>query len=1170
MQNLIVAIGGTGGTTIRSLKYRLGLFNTNEQVDEIYIDALQKKWIEAGKEGENDNQSENYRTLGNWDVFSYAEYQGGDLVDIGRLLETEAAGKKFTDREIYQRYAYRWFQSHYYTKVGGRAILESVTEGAGRWRQFGRMLVDRNHDVVAKMLQEKIRAMESTFKVFMVFSLAGGTGAGAAFDTAMMLRKIAQKENKHPVIYAFIVMGQAFRLEDPSPTYAALRELSRLSDVDANNHYATTYKASMENATVLTRPLFDSKFIIDFTQRFKGLTDDELRYLGLYPALADMIELLIQPEASNYLYQAAANWPKDVDTAKQVKDKDQFTGGAPAGIAYQMLKKKLHSAEDWFVTYKTQRIFFPKDIYLDISRDKLVIQFIDDLFPRGGGNVLQENYGYDGKEITDTELLKEATNQRCYSILEDWNPGFLASAVGAKSTTRKPFSEPKLNERFEGYPADELVRNLFVSGSSEAEDAITDIDRLSLTDRAGGSTVSKLDDLGTFTMSLEQTREEIHTEIDKKLALTDTYSKNLIRKVMADHALNLLNRPHKKGCLGFAREVFRHLADDYLQDIANRIEERETSIKKREGGLKAQCRELSTRMRTEFKKAKQKQLLVLEDEQLEELKRRKANEKLMESITFAIAEANYWKDLLASWGEELTVNSKGSMRVDASESIERSERVLKELAMSSGISLGLPKHEYDADSQGGSEGKSFDTVHTNMGGFQESVHELLEPQRLIDGWKLNINWHAEIPEKLPSEHVIGQIKPMLSLAAMEQQPDNISDVSGLKESLNEVISREAETKLKGVDLFTYLTEWVPKESGDTDMQVANLVGQFFHGCKHYLEFNENVGLWHSYLAYNQRGRDVGDFVAEMGTYSIGPDESRPTAIPNYGDGNSLVFVHFVIGLTIEDAPSLKVPRQKYLGRLNNAIGDSGREHHLVGGVLSNHIFPEEQAMLRFEIEAVGPQLGGRDFDTQDFIPLELSPLFGDLDRMDLFARLYAVGLIRTDEYRGEDYFYFRRGLEVDPQVSPNDVFILSQSASLVHAARSFVTNEPNIRTEAVFSRLPDMDEMTDCLYRCIDKDYLEKDENFREGIQKSNPEKAMWPEAALMNLLDWTIDDLEKLEGEKLKETFKVPYGVKRESSAKEQLRDVTVLFFKRAVRQAERRREKKRSTRASEGRTFR
>lgn len=1190
MKNLIVAIGGTGGTALRSLKYRLGLFNTlgstSEEVQEIYIDTLSKQKLEAGESKEGAHaKDKSYLTLGSHEIDDYVEYKGKGITGLADRLLIEPENRMIEAKDAHERYTYRWFHAPYYRGIGQAAILEKVEEGAGQYRQFGRLVIDRNYEHVATALMKKIKQMSGNFRVFMVFSVAGGTGAGAAFDTAMILRSLAAKERKIPSIYAFIVMGKAFSLKDTSPTYAALRELLRLGSRDGNAVYSVDYKANSDNRTVLSRELFDAKFIVDFHEGVSELKDDNLRYLGLYPSLADLIELMVQEGASRYLYEAAANWPSNVQAAKSLKANQVVEGGiADDKYDYKMVKKGLRDDSqhsDWFVTYKTQRIFFPKDLYLDISRNQLVEQFLKELCPWRGDYTLKENLSLKtGKEVTG-EVLEKEKNENCYDILKSWNRNLMGSVASDNFKSYVPFHDRDLSNRFDKYGPDEIVESLFIKETEKS--GISEIKNENIEEELAGSVVKDAEDVRNFLAVLKTKRGDAQTKIEDALKLQDATNKNVIRLRMARHAVNMLNTKNmqgsvgivtQKGTLAFAREVFRYLVLHYLNPINRRLGTRGENIRTRVEELDNQCSDKETALENagDMKKGDlrttQKELLGLEQERLEQFRGEKANAKLIDYVEFATTEANQWLDWLKGWGNRLVSDTQNCLRLRAEKAVAEDERRLRELAMSSGVSVGLPQHEFPPTTEGTRQTRSFGTVKTDMGGFQQYVHEQLKPDELVTEWTASFDWAVkadigQIENDVPTNHLIKPIEPVISLAGTvvaegEQQEEGhgpvlLTNESGLYEQLEKLVKKAAEP-LAGINLFEYLTKWVPDNKDMTLENVANKIGETFRASVHYLECDVSPGLWHSYLAYNQVG--AGDFVHSVGLESIGPHEHEPSEIPNYGDGNSLAFVHFAVGVTIEDAPSLRQPQEAYIHRIVRGRSTVGSGAHDIGETLSNHIYPEEQAMLRFEIEKL-KVADGSTFSGADLVPVEMSPLFADLERLDLFVQLYAARLIWWERDGNSNFFWYRKDPDVGTPAEPKDRFKLSGGQSLMDAARKFVAREQNMDTGSLFKYLTSeygagKHEMMDNLRNCVDV-YLKQDNETIRKVKRPYADPKAQRAAMRIEILRRSIRTIEGYAGQDLERHFDVNYGTvsKRNTVLKDRLQTLMLHFFREALERA-------------------
>ena len=108
-----------------------------------------------------------------------------------------------------------WFNSWYFRR---HPNLLRVTQGAGQCRQVGRLALDHAlasggaQSILYAMLSSKTRSLEDNFLVFVVASLAGGTGAAQFIDMAHLAREVALANGKTvQAAYAMLALPEAFK-----------------------------------------------------------------------------------------------------------------------------------------------------------------------------------------------------------------------------------------------------------------------------------------------------------------------------------------------------------------------------------------------------------------------------------------------------------------------------------------------------------------------------------------------------------------------------------------------------------------------------------------------------------------------------------------------------------------------------------------------------------------------------------------------------------------------------------------------------------------------------------------------------------------------------------------------------------------------------------------------
>lgn len=1151
MENLIIGIGGTGGNAIRCLRYRMDLLNTDEKIEELYVDTLNKDLIKENKTEDKDAVSGAYKTLRPWDPTKYVQYSGSDAF---HKIQNDLIGHDaFVADQVVRdrRKNYRWFQANYYQKLKMGGVNFSVVEGAGRFRQFGRMVIDLNFDSVRNGLDNAIQQMDPNFKVHMVFSLAGGTGAGGAFDLAMILRHVARARHKIPHIYAYVVMGKAFiegiQSADARPEisahYAAIRELFRLENHDRTCPVVIRYQGQ-ENRRVETKEkLFDTVFILDI-ESLDGLKGNDLRFLGLYPSLADGIEILINTVSHQQIAQIANNWPHNV---------------------HEMRMNRLHAGEvaeepNWFCTYRVKRILFPKQLYYIRARNTVILDWLREILPLGNSTVVDDKIDPTGQNL-GAVVGYSAYGTYVYDMLSQWNGNFLKT-VQYRREEPGPFLTDQVVNKWNLYSPDDLIGYIFIKELA-GRDTTTQLLDLRFAGAEGCGSVSRADELNDFFRNVDSVKTKFDTELRRKLSNTDHYHRNLIRASVALGAMRLLNREPEKvsGAVGFTRGVFDYL-QDYLNKVSTWIGTRshylEKEISKQDDAVTGARNDL----RRKFSRKGQEAVLQAEDERLEYVKRFVANAKLGEFVSFAIEEAAAWSAILHHWCQSLVELETGSLRAHLKSEIDYTERELQELAMSPFIHVGMPYHEQE---RGGADSKSFKNVNIEMGGYYREFLGALRSKALIGSWKQVMKWgHGieGIPEderkmfKVPEDRELPKPELYLRIPAGEAVGDALKDAEQVKLRLDELISAESRSVHQGFNVFGYLlSPGLHPEAQGNDDRMGDILGKTFLEAAPFLQFEPARGNRQPFLLYNSSSDParIIAFVGKAGQTAKSYGAAETFLVDGCGDGNSITFVEYVVGLEADDAPSLSSPKDAYIKDIQQ-VAASPAAGGALAGVLSNHIMPEEQEMMRFEIQEIAPRLSGTKFSKGDFIPVEMAPLFNDVERLNLFCRLWSCGLIGrmpSNEQDagtiGQEYvpIIFHTTPMEDKQVPvARRPFILSRSGSLLDAARAFVQNERNQDVEAADTTLPDPTHLEHLLKQAIVKYWIPTTEKAKPKWAEENSKVGGGPYGMQWRRLDRMKDRLRRDENADL---FCVTYGVTRtedkSSPRLERLREIFLYY---------------------------
>ncbi|MCC7452514.1 MAG: hypothetical protein IT324_34250 [Anaerolineae bacterium] len=314
---LIIGLGGSGAVTVMHVKQQL--YNTYhnqmpETVGLLVLDTSQNPLIQFADGGHKREQGMGFGQI----TFDPREYGhlGGDAYDAITSLQVQNNGNF--------EHIGSWFQSDEYLRTLHRHMFH-LQNGAGQYRQFGRLalfmdLSAPNTSHFYTLVNERLSALkrqvggDKQLPVFIIGSLAGGTGAGLFLDVAYLVRQLAEAQNMQVLLRGYFYLPEAFaatvpasdRDEARSRTFAALRELSRFMLHEA---YELGYPMYYQNSRFTSQKgiwrgrlhskLYDLVYLVDGQREENPIPDYPLEQ-GVTPSIADAILALIDSQAGEY------------------------------------------------------------------------------------------------------------------------------------------------------------------------------------------------------------------------------------------------------------------------------------------------------------------------------------------------------------------------------------------------------------------------------------------------------------------------------------------------------------------------------------------------------------------------------------------------------------------------------------------------------------------------------------------------------------------------------------------------------------------------------------------------------------------------------------------------------------------------------------------------------
>jgi len=198
----------------------------------------------------------------------------------------------------------------------------NLSRGAGTRRQFGRMaiyydLLQHNDTKILGKISDGLQGIVTHsnpefINIFIVASIAGGTGSGMLIDIAHLTKILAEKMNPAPkiILRGYVVLHNTFQsvinVNHIKPqAFAAVRELNRFMTMFGEK-YPINYTDDpnyLELHTIYESKLFDSCFLMEV----QGSLQDKKPKHSVYPGIADGITMMLDPRSGDAFQQHYKN-----------------------------------------------------------------------------------------------------------------------------------------------------------------------------------------------------------------------------------------------------------------------------------------------------------------------------------------------------------------------------------------------------------------------------------------------------------------------------------------------------------------------------------------------------------------------------------------------------------------------------------------------------------------------------------------------------------------------------------------------------------------------------------------------------------------------------------------------------------------------------------------------
>ena len=609
--SVIIGLGGTGKWVLTYLKKSLLDTYGGEIPPTVRLLSFDTTTEKASRDGEQ--QEEDVRVgdiqLGPGTEFIYL---GGNIEEICRDIR---------DKGHYPHIG-SWLQAKSYLQAADSRAFD-ISGGAGQKRPFGRMAVfyDLQQLVSAKItnkistaINEVISANKKrvTVEIYVIASLAGGTGAGMFIDVAHLARWYAAKHIRTGyAIRGFLALHNTFNTvintnQVQPNAFAAMRELDRFMLV-FDQQYPIVYNPNSDLTTVYGGQhgkLFDNCYLLDATRERMPLDGVPPKY-GVYPSIADAITMLLDGttgETYTQHYVNVNNRITEVQSRLKVpiySSLGTFSLILPAEDIITSLANRF--ASDLLATH----LLNLEERTNDAGQKQLVLVYEGDA-KKEAAAFLQRPKSDKGLASTNfIQRVPNIVNER--SLLDDAAIADVANMEAGEllAWIIPPESDPtveelanKVREELEIRVASQVPPSSVegddpVDGCGRILKGVTDFKGNFLGREVGGRKVG-----GVYQKALERCRD-IHRE--------------RYRKLLQEYLLNLLNGPsptnrdyqaEKRGRLGQAQALLSHLSISYFNELSAFID-RIKARRAKDGDLQS-AQEHASLLRSEMEMARSK------------------------------------------------------------------------------------------------------------------------------------------------------------------------------------------------------------------------------------------------------------------------------------------------------------------------------------------------------------------------------------------------------------------------------------------------------------------------------------------------------------------------------------------------------------------------------------
>lgn len=305
---LIIGLGGTGQWVLTMVKKDLLEVKNGAGLSNVRLLGIDTQIPEVNLAGvDSFSGDDRLKGLTNAKIGNVSLDKNLEFLQIGEPLYDKIRNIHNSNPKIRH---YDWLDTAILIGLGPVAC--STIVGAGAYRQLGRLSLFNNVTKVYAQLRNKLLELKplvdgGQLQVFVITSIAGGTGSGTFLDIAWLTRGAANSIQMDNIqLSGFIVLPTAWEQNGPSRekrvrSYAAWRELDRfmsIRDIGDDSHQKIVYDPATGLEVTCDRPVFDFTYLFDQNRDNASLTKFSAED-ATFPAIAQAISTMLDDVSGN-------------------------------------------------------------------------------------------------------------------------------------------------------------------------------------------------------------------------------------------------------------------------------------------------------------------------------------------------------------------------------------------------------------------------------------------------------------------------------------------------------------------------------------------------------------------------------------------------------------------------------------------------------------------------------------------------------------------------------------------------------------------------------------------------------------------------------------------------------------------------------------------------------